>query len=481
MIILLFEDRCKEYKHEYWMTSQQGVYENIIIKDLVTLVLKAENWYIFGGMNFIIPRVSDAIPTNHVISSNSLAQQGKWLPFLHQLLIIFFERHYGNVKISNQKNMDIISMIHLNNGTNEWEDSGYASISQSKNTSYKGNKCNWRGGSSHIPSMSTFEPDKKYTSQKFLILPSNFNMKLIKSSTKKLTWLSFTKGQWTQLSNIDYKIPTNSSLFTIGGTADTKTDELKLNVIFVVKKKKATVVVSKGINEKWGIKNNEIVRTNYDVPIGNSFFVVVILFADGYFNKIGHTLSCGIWNFQNELLFITEPILHLCGFLISKSKCYTYIDFLKSPFMPIVFQQLLKLKSQIITKYASPQIRYILKMKEFKRLKECRRLTQVNFKNFLQELKGKINLFKATDYFGYSSNKDYHNDFFAGIDTLKGKINLFKATDYCVSFSKISLGFSDFFAGIDTLKGKINLFKATDYCVYSFNKDYHNEVSQKSL
>jgi hypothetical protein len=30
-------------------------------------------------------------------------------------------------------------MIHLNNGTNEWEDSGYASISQSKNTSYKGN------------------------------------------------------------------------------------------------------------------------------------------------------------------------------------------------------------------------------------------------------------------------------------------------------------------------------------------------------
>jgi hypothetical protein len=47
-------------------------------------------------MNFIIPRVSDAIPTNHVISSNSLAQQGKWLPFLHQLLIIFFERHYGN-------------------------------------------------------------------------------------------------------------------------------------------------------------------------------------------------------------------------------------------------------------------------------------------------------------------------------------------------------------------------------------------------
>ncbi|ORY60328.1 hypothetical protein LY90DRAFT_505849 [Neocallimastix californiae] len=106
--------------------------------------------------------------------------------------------------------MDIISMIHLNNGTNEWEDSGYASISQSKNTSYK-------------------------ASQKFLILPSNFNMKLIKSSTKKLTWLSFTKGQWTQLSNIDYKIPTNSSLFI---------------------------------------------------------------------NKIGHTLSCGIWNFQNELLFM---------------------------------------------------------------------------------------------------------------------------------------------------------------------------------
>ena len=24
-------------------------------------------------------------------------------------------------------------------------------------------ECNWRGGSSHIPSMSTFEPDKKYS------------------------------------------------------------------------------------------------------------------------------------------------------------------------------------------------------------------------------------------------------------------------------------------------------------------------------
>ncbi|KAG4091598.1 hypothetical protein H8356DRAFT_1360937 [Neocallimastix lanati (nom. inval.)] len=391
MIILLFEeDRCKEYKHEYWIFVNinengsnpyghlvdmgkkkklnkylKGVYENIIIKDLVTLVLKAENVPLLFNKLVQSSIISDAIPTNHVISSFSLAQQGKWLSFLHQLLIIFFERHYGNVKISNQKNMDIISMIHLNNGTNEWEDSGYASISQSKNTSYK--ECNWRGGSSHIPSMSTFEPDKKYTSQKFLILPSNFNMKSIKSSTKKIDM-----------------IPTNSSLFTIGGTADTKTDELKLNLSLKVLMKNGELKIM-----KW-----------FDI-ISN-------------IKTIGHTLSCGIWNFQNELLFITEPILHLCGFLISKSKCYTYIDFLKSPFMPIVFQQLLKLKSQIITKYASPQIRYILKMKEFKRLKECRRLTQVNFKNFfagIDTLKGKINLFKATDYCGYSSNKDYHNGF----------------------------------------------------------------------
>jgi len=231
-----------------WPKRLKGVYDNIL-KDLSLkaedvpllvgeLVQSSENG-ICGGMNSIIQRVPEVIPTAHVVSSQGLKQQGDGFHFTSESQRIFGSR-YAEVMLSildgttpskntNDEPDKDGYFFHdtFESGTNRWENRGYASVSQSKTDAYQGSgslycskrEYNWSGAARSL-STSTFEPGKEYSfsvavkydegpaSQNFFL---SLQYDLDETNYDKIAIEKVTKGEWTQLANTNYKIPANAS------------------------------------------------------------------------------------------------------------------------------------------------------------------------------------------------------------------------------------------------------------------------------
>ncbi|ORX58433.1 hypothetical protein BCR36DRAFT_580050 [Piromyces finnis] len=233
-----------------WPKRLKGVYENL----LTDLGLKAENvplivgelvqsdkGGICGGMNNIIQTVPEVIPTAHIVSSEGLEQQGDGFHFTsasHRIL----GKRYAEVMLSILDGTTPIKQgggepdkdgyyFHntFENGAERWENRGYASVAQSKDTAYKGNgslycekrEYNWSGASRSLSS-NVFEPGKEFSfsavvkydegpeSQTFF-LSLQYNDDSGETQYDKIAIVKVTQGEWVQLANTNYKIPANSS------------------------------------------------------------------------------------------------------------------------------------------------------------------------------------------------------------------------------------------------------------------------------
>jgi len=233
-----------------WPKRLKGVYENLL-KDLglkaedvpllVGELAQTSEGGICGGMNAIIAKVPEVIPTAHVVSSEGLPQQGDGFHFTSESHRKF-GRRYAEVMLSildgttpvsqNASEPDKNGYFFHNtfeSGTDRWENRGYASVAQSKDEAYKGSgslycskrEYNWSGASRSL-STNAFEPGKEYSfsaivkydegpaSQNFY-LSLQYENGTDETQYDKIAIVEVSKGKWTQLANTNYKIPANAS------------------------------------------------------------------------------------------------------------------------------------------------------------------------------------------------------------------------------------------------------------------------------